>query len=146
MKATTKQIIMKTLKVTAVFVSFVIIGVVGYRYYNRPVQTWNPDAFEARSPDKIGTKSQGQRYWVGDAAGSGFYITDETVSTGDKKVYCVSGGVTSDTATFSLGDSTGTAKNGYFTHCASLTVNDKRHLNFSVTDGQIQVYRVDRKR
>lgn len=146
MKATTKQTIKKVLKIGAVLVAVVAIGAIGYRYYNRPVQTWNPDVFEGRSPDKIENKSNGQRYWVGDNKGDGFYITDETVSSGDKKVYCVSGGVTSDNASFTLGDSSASAKNGYFTHCASQTVNDKRQLTFTVTSGQLQIYRVDRKR
>lgn len=146
MKVTTKQTIKKVLKVTLVAVAVLAVAIVGYRYYNRPVQTWNADVFEGRNPDKIATKSQGQKYWAGQNAGDGFYITDVTVSSGDKKVYCISGGVTSDAATFTLGDSTGSAKNGYFTHCAALTVNDKRQLNFALTDGQIQVFRVDRKR
>lgn len=146
MKTTTKQTIKRVLKVSAVVVAVMGVVVIGYRYYNRPVQTWNATDFEGRTPDKIEAKSQGQKYWVGETAGNGFYITDETVNAGDKKVYCVSGGVTSQNGSFTLGDSAGSAKNGYFTHCASLTVNEKRQLSFSVTDGQIQVYRVDRKR
>lgn len=146
MKASTKQTLKKVLKVTGVVIAIVAVSVVGYRYYNRPVQTWNPDVFEGRNPDKIENKSNGQRYWVGESAENGFYITDETVSSGDKKVYCVSGGVTSENATFRLGDSNASAKNGYFTHCASQTVNDKRQLTFTVTSGQLQIYRVDRKR
>jgi hypothetical protein len=146
MKTTTKQMLKKVLKISAVVIAVVAVGVIGYRYYNRPVQTWNPDVFEGRNPDKIESKDNGQRYWVGENEGDGFYITDETVSSGDKKVYCVSGGVTSDNASFTLGDSTDSGKNGYFTHCASQTVNDKRQLTFTVTSGQVQIYRVDRKR
>lgn len=146
MKTTTKQTLIKVIKITAAVIALGAVVVVGYRYYNRPVQTWNPDSFEGRNPDKIEVKSNGQRYWASQNTGNGFYITDETVASGDKKVYCVSGGVTSDNATFTLGDSTGSAKNGYFTHCASLTVNEKRQLSFTVTDGTLQVYRVDRKR
>ncbi len=146
MKTTTKQTLKRILKISAVVIAVGAVGVIGYRYYNRPVQTWNPDVFEGRNPDKIESKDNGQRYWVGEEEGNGFYITDETVSSGDKKVYCVSGGVTSDNATFTLGDSTASAKNGYFTHCASQTVNDKRQLTFTVNSGQLQVFRVDRKR
>lgn len=146
MKTTTKQTLKRILKISAVVIAVVAVGVIGYRYYNRPVQTWNPDVFEGRNPDKIESKDNGQRYWVGEEDGNGFYITDETVSSGDKKVYCVSGGVTSDNASFTLGDSTASAKNGYFTHCASQTVNDKRQLTFTVDSGQVQVFRVDRKR
>lgn len=146
MKVTTKQTIKQVLKVGLIAAAVLAVAIIGYRYYNRPVQTWNADVFEGRNPDKIEVKSQGQKYWAGEQAGNGFYITDETVTAGDKKVYCVSGGVTSDNAAFTLGDSSGSAKNGYFTHCASLTVNDKRQLNFALTDGTLQVFRVDRKR
>jgi len=146
MKATTKHTVKKMLKISCLALAVLVLAILGYRYYNRPVQTWNPDVFEGRNPDKIENKSNGQRYWVGENADDGFYITDETVSSGDKKVYCVSGGVTSDSATFTLGDSSSSAKNGYFTYCASQTVNDKRQLTFTVNSGQLQVYRVDRKR
>jgi len=146
MKASTKQILKRVIKILAVVIAVVVVGVLGYRYYNKPVQTWNPDVFEGRNPDKLEAKSSGMKYWMGSKPGDGFYITDETVTSGDKKVYCVSGGVTTGSATFVLGDASSSAKNGYFTFCASQTVNDKRQLNFSLTDGQIQVYRIDRKR
>lgn len=146
MKATTKQATKKVLKISLIVLAVLAVSVIGYRYYNKPVQTWNADVFEGRNPDKVEAKSQGQKYWSAEKSGDGFYITDETVAAGDKKVYCVSGGVTSDSATFTLGDSAGSEKNGYFTHCASLTVNDKRQLSFTLNDGTLQVYRVDRKR
>ena len=146
MTTATKQKFKKVLKIGLIVIGVLTVTILGYRYYNRPVQTWNADVFEGRNPDMVESKSQGQKFWTAKEAGNGFYITDETVSAGDKKVYCVSGGVTSESATFTLGDSTGSADNGYFTHCASLTVNDKRQLSFSLTDGEIQVYRVDRKR
>lgn len=146
MKATTKQTTKKTLKIVLIAVAVIAAGVVGYRYYNRPVQTWNADVFEGRNPDKIETKGQGQKYWTGNAKGDGFYITDEVMSSSDSKVYCVSGAVATDAASFTLGDSTSTDDNGFFTHCAKLSVNDKHQLNFSVESGGVQVYRVDRKR
>lgn len=146
MKATTKQTTKKTLKIVLIALAVIVVGIVGYRYYNRPVQTWNADAFEGRNPDKIETKSQGERYWAGTAKGDGFYITDEAMSSSDSKVYCVSGGVTTDNASFTLGDSAGSGENGYFTHCAKLSVNDKHQLTFSVNSGGVQVYRIDRKR
>ena len=146
MKTSTKQTFKKVLKIGAIVVAVLGVVIIGYRYYNKPVQTWNPETFEGKKPDTLQTKSSGMKFWAAEKSGDGFYITDETVSSGDKKVYCVSGGVTSDKATFTLGSATGTAKNGYFTFCASQTVNDKRQLNFSLTDGQLQVYRVDRKR
>lgn len=146
MKAATKQTVKRTLKAVIVAIAVVAVTVAGYRYYNKPVQVWNATDFEARIPDRLEVKGQGQKYWLGQTKDDGFYITDATVQSGDKKVYCVSGGVTSDTAVMRLGDSTAVKKNGYFTHCARLTVNDKRQLTFSLVDGNLQVYRVDRKR
>lgn len=136
----------KVLKISLLVLAVAVLGLLAYRYYHKPVQTWAPDTFEGRNPDKVETKNQGQQYWRAEAPGNGFYVTDETVSSGDKKVYCVSGAVATSAATFSLGDSTASVKNGFFTHCASLTVNDKRQLNFTLTDGGLQIYRIERKR
>ena len=136
----------RILKIAIVIIAVAALAVVGYRYLTRPVQTWTPSSFEGRNPDKVAAKDNGQRYWVGENVGNGFYVTDETVTSGDKKTYCVNGGVTSDNASFTLGDASFEAKNGYFTKCASQTVNDKRQLTFTVTSGQVQIYRVDRKR
>lgn len=141
-KQTVKKVVLSILAVLAV----VILSVTAYRYWNRPVQTWTAENFEGRNPDTIQTKNQGQKFWGANQAGNGFYVTDEAVTPGDNKTYCVTGGAGTDTATFTLGNSSATVKNGFFTHCASLTVNDKHQLNFTLTDGSVQVYSVDRKR
>lgn len=146
MKINTKQTSKKVLKISLLAVAVLAIAVVGYRYYNRPVQTWTAEVFEGRNPDKLETKNRGVQYWTGSNEGDGFYITDVSISAGEQKVYCVNGGVATDKATFVLGSSSFTVDNGFFTRCAAQTVNDKHQLSFGVTDGGVQVYRIDRKR
>lgn len=149
MKTTTSQTIKKVIKIGLIVSASLAVLIIGYRYYNRPVQTWNADAFEGRNPDKIAVKGQGQKYWQASEPGQGFYITDVTVDAGATKTYCVSGAVGGDagsTADFTFGGQSTTAKNGFFTSCAAINVGDKRQVSFAVVRGELQVYRVDRKR
>lgn len=141
-----KQSVKKVLKIVLIGFAVLIAAVTAYRYYNRPVQTWQADAFEGRNPDKVATKGQGQRYWSASTAGNGFYITDEKVAAGEQNTYCVSGAVGGDSASFTLGDASITAKNGYYSECVEAAVNDKQQLNFAVTEGSVQVFSVARKR
>ncbi len=144
-----KQKVVSVLKISAIALGVLAVIVVGYRYYNRPVQTWNADLFEGKNPDKIATKGQGQKYWQASQQGQGFYVTDNSVAAGDLKTYCVSGaigGVKGATAQFEFGGQSFNAKNGFFTRCADVTVQANRQIKFEVNDGELQVYRVDRKR
>lgn len=146
MKTTTKQTIKKILKVCLVVIAVAAVSIVSYRYFNRPVQVWNADAFEGRNPDKVDVKGQGQKYWQATAGGQGFYITDVSIDPGTTKTYCVSGGAGSDQVQFSFGGQSFSAKNGFFTKCVKTTPNDKQQVSFNVESGELQVYRVDRKR
>lgn len=149
MTTTSKQTVRNVLKTIVLILAVAAIGILGYRYYNRPVQTWNADSFENRNPDKVGVKGQGQKYWQANDGGQGFFVTDTSVASGDNKTYCVSGaigGAKGSTATYSFGGQQFTSKNGFFTQCAQITVKDQRKITFKVESGELQVYRVDRKR
>lgn len=146
MKTTTKQTIKKILKISLVVAAVAGVSIVTYRYINRPVQTWNADAFEGRNPDKIGTKGQGQKYWQATGGGQGFYITDVSIDPGTVKTYCVSGGGGTDQAQLTFAGQSFAIKNGFFTKCVKTTPNDKHQVSLSVESGELQVYRVDRKR
>lgn len=149
MKSTNKQNIKKYVKIVVIGIVAVGASVMLYRYLNRPAQIWGPDTFENRNPDKVAVKGQGQKYWQATSKGHGFYVTDVSIEPGATKTYCVSGGAggTSDaTAEFNFGGQDFSVKNGFFAKCAKVTVNDKRQISFSMVNGELQVYQVDRKR
>ncbi len=146
MKATTKQTVRQAVKLGLGAVALIALVLIGYRYYNQPVQSWNANDFEGRKPDVVQEKGQGQKYWTGGTIGNGFYVTNTSVSPNSPKTYCVNGGVTSPSAQFILGGVALEADNGYFTRCTSVSVNDQQQLNFSVKSGTVQIYSIDRKR
>lgn len=146
MRTTSKQTIKKVLTISLATLAVVALSVVTYRYLNRPVLTWNADTFEGRNPDKVAVKGQGQKYWQATGSGQGFYITDVSIDPGATKTYCVGGAAGSDQVQFNFAGQSFTAKNGFFTKCAKATPNDKHQVSFNVESGELQVYRVDRKR
>lgn len=136
----------RILKIILVGAAVVILSVLGYRYYNRPLQSWQAQDFEGRNPNHVAVKAQGQTFWTGKNQGEGFYITDSNVAVGSVQRYCLSGGVTSETLQYHLGGQQASAANGFFTSCFRLKVDDRKRITFSIDSGSAQIYRIERKR